>query len=79
MNVDRVLDDVVTKIVRFAVHDTGLDSAAGHPNGETFEMVIATVIFASEFALAVDRTSRSAMRRANRQLATKKPSELLHH
>ena len=39
-NVDNVLNRVVTKFVGRSVRDSALDSSAGHPHRETFDVVI---------------------------------------
>src|SRR5207249_4992722 len=53
VNVHRVSRDVVTKIIRLAVADAALYSAAGHPHREAAPVMIATVIRRVEFSLAV--------------------------
>src|SRR5262245_58575128 len=40
VDVDAVFGDVVTIIVGFAVRDTGLDAAAGQPDGEATRVVV---------------------------------------
>ena len=41
--VDRILNDVVAVVIRRAIADTGLESAAGDPHGKTAAVMIATV------------------------------------
>ena len=44
VNVDGVLDDVVTEVVGLAVDDAGLDAPAGEPDGEALGMMVAAVV-----------------------------------
>jgi hypothetical protein len=44
MHVDGVTRDIVAVIIGLAVSHAGLDSAAGHPDGETARMMIAAII-----------------------------------
>ena len=41
-----VTDDVVAKVVRFTVDDTGHYSTPGHPHGEAARMMVAPVVVA---------------------------------
>ena len=50
---DFVFDDVVGVFVRLAVGDAAFDAATGHPGGEAAGVVIASVLVALKFALAV--------------------------
>src|SRR5690242_2188570 len=43
MYVNRVFYDVIAEIVRFTIHDAGLDAAACHPDGEAARVMIAPV------------------------------------
>src|SRR6267378_394902 len=52
-DVDRVFDDVVRHLIRFAIHQARLDAAAGHPNAEAARVMIAAVILLGQFALRV--------------------------
>src|SRR6266705_160388 len=54
VNMNRVFHDVVAKLVSSTVDDAGLDAAARHPDGEAARMMIAAVVLAREFALAVN-------------------------
>ena len=60
VDMHRVLDDVVAEIVGLAVDDARLDAAAGHPDREAARMMIAAVVLARQFALAVDRAAELA-------------------
>ena len=60
VDVDRVADDVVAKIVRLTVDDTRLDPSPRHPNGEATRVMVPAVVFASKSALAIDRASKFA-------------------
>ncbi len=60
VDMDRVLGDVVTEVIRLAVSDTRLDATASHPNGETSWMVVAAIILARQIALAVSRAPKLA-------------------
>ena len=51
VNVDAALRDVVTEIVRLAIDQAGLHTAASHPGGETARMMVTPVIIRREFAL----------------------------
>jgi hypothetical protein len=42
--VNRVLDDVVRKLVRFSVNYAAFDAPSGHPESETAWMMVASVI-----------------------------------
>ena len=57
-NVDGILKNVVAKVVGDTVGDAALHAAASHPHGEALGMVIASVVCAGEFALAVDRATK---------------------
>ena len=60
VDVDGVFGDVVAEFVRSSVGDAGLDASAGHPDGETFGVVVAAIIFTGEFALAVGGSAEFA-------------------
>lgn len=51
MHTDRVFGDVVAEIISCAIHQTGLRSAAGHPERETTRMMIAAETIFGDFAL----------------------------
>lgn len=53
VNVYRVLCDIVAEVVRFAVGNSRLDAAAGHPYGETSRVMITTVVFRRELSLGI--------------------------
>ena len=55
VHMHRILHDVVTEIVGFAISNAGLYATARHPDRKTTRMVIASVIICSEPALAIDR------------------------
>ena len=60
VDVDGVFGDVVGKVVGVSVNDAGFDTGSGHPDGEVFRVVVAAVVFAGEFALAVDGATEFA-------------------
>src|SRR5258708_4494548 len=49
-----ILHDVVTVIIRLAIDQTGLDAAARHPNCEATPVMIAAMIVFGERALAIN-------------------------
>src|SRR5436190_19482047 len=57
-NMDRVAHDVVTAIIRFAVHYAPLDSPAGHPHGVTTGMMIASIIIATKLSLTINSSAK---------------------
>src|SRR5438876_5309106 len=54
MHVHRVLHDVVAVIIRLAVADPRLDSAAGHPERKASPMMIAAMVRGRQRTLAVN-------------------------
>src|SRR5262245_2417587 len=60
VDVNRIADDVVAKIIGFAVHLAGFDAAAGQEHGEATAMMIAAVVRGGESALAVDGAAELA-------------------
>src|ERR1041385_2354993 len=59
-DVDRVFHNVVTEIVRFAMHHTALNAAARHPHRETTRMVVAPIIIFGKSALAIHGSAKFA-------------------
>ena len=55
---DLVLDDIVAIVVGFPVSDTSFDSSTGHPGGETFGVVVASVLIAFQLALTISGPSK---------------------
>ncbi len=55
-----IAGDVVAEIIGGAVGDAGLDAAAGHPHTEVARVMVAPIIFASEFALTINRAAKLA-------------------
>ena len=53
VNMDRIADDVVSKIIGLAEDRAWLHASAGHPHREATGMMIATVVGFRELALAV--------------------------
>ena len=47
------VDDVVAEVIGLAEGHAGFDAAAGGPEGEAAGVVVAAVVFAREFSLAV--------------------------
>ena len=60
VDVNWILDDVVTEIVGLAVTDSRLDASASHPDRKTLGMMIATVVRLGQFTLRVIRTAEFA-------------------
>ena len=60
VDVDRILDDVVREVVRLAVDDAALHTAAGHPDAVAAGMVVAAVVVGGEGSLRVDRAAELA-------------------
>ena len=59
-NVHGILGDVVGMGIGLAKVHTGLDAAAGHPDGEGAAVMISAVIVFGEFALGVDGATKFA-------------------
>src|SRR5262245_9629326 len=59
-DVNGVLDDIVTEVVRLAVDGPTLDAAAGHPHREAARMMIPAVVLLGESTLRVDGPSELA-------------------
>ena len=57
IHMDRVFYNVVAKVVRLAVFNPTLYSAARHPHRKALGVVVAAVVFFRQFPLAVNRTS----------------------
>ena len=60
VHVDGVFGDVVTEVVGCPIGEARLDSTSGHPTGEAAGVVVAAVVFAGEFALAIDGAAELA-------------------
>ena len=58
VNMDRVLGDVVGEIICFTVHMTLLDPASSEKDAETAWVVVASVVFLGESALAINGTAK---------------------
>ena len=58
MHMDGVLRDVVREVVRLAILETSLHTPAGHPHRPTAWVVVASVIFTGQSALAVHGASK---------------------
>src|ERR1700754_1943813 len=52
VNMHRVFDNIVAKIIRFTI-DPRLDAAARHPDGIASWMMVASICLRTEFSLAV--------------------------
>ena len=59
-DLDRVLDDVVREVVGLAQGHAGLDSGAGHPDGEAARVMVSPVVRRGELALRIDRAAEFA-------------------
>ena len=57
MNVNGVLGDVVREVIRLAVLKTGLHTPASHPHRPTPRVMVTSVIFSCQRALAVHGAS----------------------
>ena len=57
---NRVFDDVVTKVVRLAVVEAGFYATARHPHRETARVMVATVIVFQKNPLAIYGASEFA-------------------
>src|SRR4051812_47939078 len=57
MYVNRIFDDVIAKFICFAIDNTGLHTAASHPNGKTTGMMVPAIIILRQLALAIVGTS----------------------
>ena len=55
--VDRILDDVVAKVICLSVLDSAPNSSSGHPDGKALRVVVASVVFLSKFPLAINGAS----------------------
>src|SRR5262245_45460723 len=53
MNMNRILDNVITQFIRFSIFDAGLHSAACHPDRKTTGMVVASEIISLECSLTI--------------------------
>ena len=60
LNVNGILGDVVAEVVGRSVGRSRLHSSAGHPDGETARMMVATCLGAVPFSLAGDATTEFA-------------------
>lgn len=58
MNRNGVLDDVIGEVIRVAVDDTWLGSAASHPHREASRMVISAVVVLGQTALRIDCSAK---------------------
>jgi hypothetical protein len=56
----RIANDVVAEIVCLTIRHPALDAAAGHPCGKAAGMVVAAVIVAFQFALAINGAAEFA-------------------
>ena len=56
VDVDRILGDVVRKIIGRTIRNTRLDSRPSKPHREASRMVIASIIFGCQLTLTVDST-----------------------
>ncbi len=57
---DRVLDDVVSKIVGFTIDGTAFDTRAGYPLCVAFWVVVSAVVRFGKCALAVKGSAKLA-------------------
>src|SRR5690606_7371066 len=57
MNVDRIFDNIITKIVSFSIYDAGFYTASGHPEAEAPRVMVAAVVILLQLALRIVRSS----------------------
>ncbi len=57
VNVDRLLNDVIAKIIRTPVNKSGLDATSGKPHAKAATMMVATIVVLQS-PLAVDSTTK---------------------
>src|SRR5205809_79005 len=60
VDVDRIRNDVVGKIVGLSVADARLDAAARQPEGEAARVMVAAIVVGGEGALAIDGAAKLA-------------------
>src|SRR2546422_899598 len=60
VNVDRLVDHVVAKLVRLAVRVAAPDAGAREPDGEAARMMVAAVVVGGQRSLTVDRAAELA-------------------
>src|SRR5574343_1267137 len=60
VNVNRILNDVISEFIGFTVHDTGFHATAGHPDGEAARMVVAAIAFFGQYSLTIVGTTEFA-------------------
>src|SRR5215467_4805335 len=71
---NRILDDVVAKLVGFSLDNARLDSPSREPPGVALGMVVASVIRSGQFALAIYRPAELAA--PNHQCVFEQPAAL---
>tara|TARA_Y100000588_G_C13553420_1_gene627221 strand:- start:216 stop:419 length:204 start_codon:yes stop_codon:yes gene_type:complete len=60
VNMNRIFDNIVRKVICFTVSHSRLNSATRHPHSETTRMMVSAIYFLSEFTLAVYASSELA-------------------
>ena len=60
MDMYGVLDDVVAKVVGFAVNVPMLDAGTGQPDAKASRVMVATIIFMGQCALRIDGATKLA-------------------
>ena len=60
VDMDRILGDVVAEVVGFAVGDSALDTATGHPHAEVSGVVVPAIGLCGEFSLRIDGSAKLA-------------------
>ena len=58
VNMDGLIDDVVTEVVSFAIDLPAFDATACHPHCEVARMMVATVVVFGQRSLTVDRAPK---------------------
>lgn len=58
VNMDRILGDVVGEVICFTVYMTLLDPASSEKDAETAWVVVASIVFLGESALAINGTAK---------------------
>src|SRR5439155_10608759 len=60
VHMNRILGDVITKVVGLAECDTRLYAAARHPDGKAAGMMIPTIVVRAQLTLTIDRAPEFA-------------------
>ena len=58
VHMHRIFDDIVAKLVGFAIHNSWFNTTARHPDPEAARMMIASIIIFGQFALTIVGTAK---------------------